>query len=169
MALSTYRLSIPVFRRGFGVLSEALHKAEAFAQEQRLAPDTLIGARLAPDMLPLAGQVQRASDTSKNAVVRIIGRPAPSMADDEATFAELQARIARTLAYFDGVDPEAFEGRGETEIVLKFGKVQATLTADEYLLQFALPNFFFHIATAYDILRHAGLPIGKADYLGKFD
>lgn len=169
MSVSMYRLSIPVFVRGFGILSGYLDKAAAFADESGLDPDILVDARLAPDMLPLAGQVQRASDTSKNAIVRLTGIEAPRFADTETTFAELQQRIRNTLDFFARVAPDRLEGSEAREVQLAFGKFQATLSGDEYLLTFALPNFYFHIATAHAILRQQGVQIGKLDYLGPFD
>ena len=168
MSVSMYRLSIPVFVRGFGVLSGYLDKAAAFADESGLDPDILVDARLAPDMLPLAGQVQRASDTSKNAIVRLTGIEAPRFADNETTFAELQQRIRNTLDFFASVAPERLEGSEAREVKLAFGKLQATLTGSEYLLTFALPNFYFHIATVHAILRQQRVQIGKLDYLGPF-
>ncbi|HEX7803942.1 MAG TPA: DUF1993 domain-containing protein [Pseudoxanthomonas sp.] len=168
MSLSMYRLSIPAFVRGFGVLSAYLDKADAHAQANGLEPEILMQARLSPDMLPLAGQVQRASDTSKNAIVRLAGIPAPSFPDTETTFAELRQRIGNTLDFFASVEPGQLEDSAAREVVLKFGKMQATLTGEEYLLTFVLPNFYFHLATAHGILRHQGVPIGKLDYLGPF-
>ena len=168
MSLSMYRLSIPAFVRGFGVLSAYLDKADAHAQANGLEPEILVQARLSPDMLPLAGQVQRASDTSKNAIVRLAGISAPSFPDTETTFAELRQRIDDTLDFFVGVEPGQLEDSAAREVVLKFGKLQATLTGEEYLLTFVLPNFYFHLATAHGILRHQGVQIGKLDYLGPF-
>ena len=168
MSVSTYRISVPVFRRGLAALSLGLTKAEAFAASEGRTPEEILGARLAPDMLPLSSQVQRVSDTSKNAIARILGVTPPAMPDEEKSFAELQARIARTLAYIAGVDPAALDARSAAEVVLKAGRLNATFTADEYLLQFALPNFYFHVTTAHGILRHLGVAIGKMDYLGAF-
>ena len=168
MSLSMYRLSIPVFVRGFGVLSAYLDKAEAHAQASGLDPEVLVQARLAPDMLPLAGQVQRASDTSKNAVARLTGIDAPAFPDVETTFAELRQRIGDTLDFFASVDPPRLEDSGAREITLKFGQFQTVLAGEDYLLTFALPNFYFHLATAHGILRHQGVQVGKLDYLGPF-
>ena len=168
MPLSMYRLSIPLFVRGFGVLSSYLDKAEAHAQANGLDPGILVQARLSPDMLPLAGQVQRASDTSKNAIARLTGVDAPSFPDTEGTFAELQQRIRNTLDFFRSVEPARLEGSELREIPLKFGEFQAVLAGEDYLVNFTLPNFYFHIATAHGILRHQGIQIGKLDYLGPF-
>jgi hypothetical protein len=169
MALSMHQASAPVFVRGLRNLSTLLTRAEAHATERGLAPEALIEARLAPDMQSLAGQVQRASDTSKASVVRLTGVEAPRFPDEERTFAELRKRIADTIAFIDGVDPAAFEGAQQRAVELKLGPSATILTGDAFLLRFGLPNFFFHLATAHDILRHNGLPVGKLDYLGPFD
>jgi hypothetical protein len=161
-----HQASIPVFVRGLNVLSGLLRKGEAHARENGLDPACLIGARLAPDMLPLSGQVQRASDTSKLSGVRLSGVAAPSFPDTETTFPELQERIAKTVAYLDGIPPDALEGSEDKPIGLKFGTRQVDFTGTSYLLTFALPNFFFHVATAHGILRHRGVAVGKIDYLG---
>ena len=163
-----YRLSVPGFIRGLGVLSGYLQKAEAFATEKGIDPKTLVEARLAPDMLSLAGQVQRASDTSKGSIVRLTGVAAPRFEDNEASIAELRQRIAKSLAFIDTVDPAAFEGSERREITLSFPTLKATFNGEDYLLKFALPNFYFHLATAHAILRQQGLAIGKTDYLGDF-
>jgi len=168
MSVSTYRLSVPVFKRGLAALSAGLAKAEAFAGEGGRKTEDILGARLAPDMLPYSAQIQRVSDSSKNAVARVLGVTPPAMADEEKSFPELQDRIARTVAYLDAQDEAAIDARASAEVVLKAGTLTATFTADEYLLQFALPNFYFHVTTAHGILRHLGVPIGKRDYLGAF-
>lgn len=169
MSVSTYRLSVPVFRRGLAALSLGLTKAEDFAASEGRAPEQVLGARLAPNMLPLSSQVQRVSDTSKNSVARILGVTPPAMPDEEKSFAELQARITRTLDYLDSVEPAALDARSTAEVTLKAGRMAANFTADEYLLQFVLPNFFFHVTTAHGILRHLGVAISKPDYIGAFD
>lgn len=168
MPPSMYRLSIPVFVRGFGVLSAALDKAERFGRDHGGDSESLVGARLAPDMLPLSGQVQRASDTSKNAIARLAGIDAPRFADTETTFSELQQRIRDTLGYFSGIAPQQLEGSEARDIALDFGSFKAVLPGDDYLLTFALPNFYFHLATTHAILRQQGVQIGKLDYLGAF-
>lgn len=169
MPISMYQASVPVLTRGLGILSTLIEKGAAHAAERKLDPASLVGARLAPDMLPLSGQVQRASDTAKFAAARLTGEGAPSFADEETTLDQLRERCARTISYLDTVRPEAFEG-SETRTIT-FGGRDTKLTArgDAYLLGFALPNFFFHLTTAYDILRHVGVAIGKRDYLGRFD
>lgn len=169
MSVPLQRLSIPVFVRGFGVLSTYLHKARAHASERGIRPEDLINARLAEDMMPLGAQIQRASDTSKNAIVRLTGVEAPRFADTETSFAELHARIDNTLAFFASVPTESFEGAELREVTLAYEKLQTRMNGEEFLLRFALPNFFFHVATSHAILRQQGIAVGKLDYLGPFD
>ncbi|WP_456684457.1 DUF1993 domain-containing protein [Bradyrhizobium sp. P5_C11_2] len=169
MSLSMYQASIPVFTRGLGVLSDLLAKGEAHARASGLDPATMVATRLAPDMFPLSGQVQRASDTAKLAAVRLSGGSGPSFADEEATLDHLRARCARTVSYLETVPTEALEDSEARQITFGGGALKATLSGDAYLLTFALPNFFFHVTTAYDILRHLGVPLGKIDYLGMHD
>lgn len=168
MALSMYDLSVPVFTRGLGQLTHLLDKSLAHAKAHGIDSATLVEARLAPDMLTLAGQVQRASDASKLGVARIAGITAPSFPDEEKTWDDLVARIAKTQAFLASVERAQVDGQEEHDVVIKAGGGEAHFTAQRYLLQFALPNFFFHVTTAYDVLRHKGMPIGKLDYLGKF-
>ena len=166
MALSMYQVSVPVFVRGLGVLSDLLRKAEAYVEQHGSVPDALISARLADDMLSLAGQVQRASDTSKMSVERLSGVAAPKFADNETSFDQLQERIANTVAYLNTVTEANLADSEARSITLNLGSFQPAFTGESYLLTFALPNFFFHIATAHDILRNQGVTIGKLDYLG---
>lgn len=168
MPVSVHRLSVPVFKRGLAALSHGLAKAEAFAAETGRPPEEILGARLAPDMLAYSAQIQRVSDTSKNAIGRVLGVTPPAMPDEEKTFAELQDRIARTVAYLDAQDAAALDARAGAEVVMKLGGSDVTFTAEDYLLKFALPNFYFHVATAHGILRQLGVAIGKRDYLGAF-
>lgn len=167
MAISLYDASVPVFVRGLDQLTHVLGKGLAHAQAQGLDPATLVQARLAPDMLPLAGQVQRASDASKLAAARLGGLTAPSFPDTESTYDELLARVARTRDFLAGVDRAAIDGQESREVRLKVGDGEIVFDAQRYLLQFAIPNFFFHVTTAYDVLRHVGVPVGKRDYLGR--
>lgn len=166
MSFSMYQASIPVFVRMFGNLSAILDKAVAFAEAKKIDPAVLINARLAVDMLPLSKQIQIASDAAKGAGARLTGSEVPSFADTETTFPELQARIARTVAFLQGLDAAQFEGCEAREIVLKLAAGEVALKGDAYLLHFVLPNFYFHVTTAYAILRHNGLDLGKTDYLG---
>jgi hypothetical protein len=160
-----YQASVPVFAHGLSVLSHLLHQGEAHARETGADPATLVEARLAPDMLTLAGQVQRASDTSKLSIERLSGVPAPRLEDNEKTFADLYARIDRTIGYIKGVTEAQLAGTETKTIELKLRDFNPTFTGSSYLFTFALPNFYFHTTTAYDILRHKGVQIGKRDYL----
>ena len=168
MALSLYDISIPVFIRGLGQLSHLLDKGFAHAQATAIDAATLVDARLAPDMLTLAGQIQRASDASKLGAARLAAITAPSFPDTEKTWDELQARIAKTIDFLNSVDRTQIDGFEERSVSMKVGGNELEFTSQRYLLQFALPNFFFHVTTAYDVLRHSGVPIGKRDYLGRF-
>jgi hypothetical protein len=168
MSLSMHQVSVPVFVRGLNVLADLLHKAEAHVEQHGSVPDAMISARLADDMLPLSAQVQRASDTSKMSVERLSGVVAPKFEDNETSFDQLQERIANTIAYLNSVDADALAGSEVRTIKLNFGSFQPEFKGDDYLLTFALPNFFFHIVTAHDILRNQGVPVRKRDYLGPF-
>jgi len=168
MALSMHKVSVPVFVRGLNVLLSLLEKAQAHAEARGMVADTLVGARLIDDMLPLSGQVQRACDTSKLSVERLTGVASPKFEDTETTFQQLEERIANTIAYLNSVDASHFEQSEARDIKLNFGAFQPEFKGDDYLLTFALPNFFFHITTAHDILRNQGVPIGKRDYLGPY-
>lgn len=166
MALTMYQLSIPALVRGLGVLTRLLDKAEAHARDNGISPDDLVNARLAPDMLTLAGQVQRVSDTSKGLVGRLTSIEVPRFPDEETTLDELRQRIANTIAFLETVAPADMEDSAAREVILNFPTLKVTLTGEEYLLKFVLPNFYFHLTTAYDILRHKGVSIGKGDFLG---
>lgn len=169
MSLSMYKVSAPVFARGLRVMASLLHKAQAHAEESGKVPETLLSARLADDMLPLTAQVQRASDTSKLSIERLTGIAAPKFPDNEASFEQLQERIANTLAYIEGVGEEHFADSETREVALSFGSFKPTFTGESYLLTFALPNFYFHVVTLHDILRNQGVKIGKIDYLGPYE
>lgn len=164
---SMHRATVPVLVRGLKILSTLLEKGEAHAKETGQDPADLLGASLAPDMLTLVGQIQRASDTAKGAIGRLTDVTPPAMPDDETTFADLQARIARTIAFLESVDPDAFDGAKKREVTLKAGSFEAKMSGEDCLLGFVLPNFYFHLTTAYGILRHQGVALGKLDYLGK--
>ena len=168
MALSMYDASVPVFSRALGQLSHLLDKGLAHAQASGTDPTLLVNARLAPDMFPLSGQIQSASDASKLGTARIAGITAPSFADNETSVPELQARMAKTLEFLESVDRSAIDSQVERSVTNKVRGHELNFTAQRYLLQFALPNFFFHVTTAYAILRHSGVPVGKLDYLGQF-
>lgn len=161
MPVSMYQASVPPLLRGLGILSTLLTQVEAQPD-----PQSLIDARLAPDMMTLAGQIQRASDTSKGCAARLAGIEPPSFPDMEKTPADLQARIAKTVHFLNGVKPESFEGSEARAITFKGGPHTFNFTGESYLFEFVLPNFYFHVTVAYAILRHKGLPLGKLDYLG---
>lgn len=166
MPLSMYDASVPVFQRALGNLDALLRKGEEHAAAAGLDLAELASARLAPDMFPLTGQIQSACDSAKFAAARLTGTTAPSFPDTETTFEELHQRIAATLDYLASVDPAGFEGSETREVVQKSRRGERHFVGTSYLLTFALPNFFFHVTTAYDILRHKGVPVGKMDYLG---
>ena len=166
MTTTLYDLSVPAFLRGFAAMDAILDKGRAWADEQGVAHDTLLAARLYEDMAPLTGQVQRASDAAKFAVARIAGIEAPSMPDTEASFADLKARIAATVAFIGSVPREQLDGQEDRAIEVKTPRRSFHFTGRPYLLGFALPNFYFHLTTAYAILRHNGVPVGKMDYIG---
>ncbi len=168
MALSLYDMSVPVFVRGLGQLSHVLEKGLAHAQASGIDPAVLVGARLAPDMFTLAGQVQSASDASKLGTARLAAITAPSFPDTETTWEELQARVTKTIEFLQGVDRKLIDGFEERPVTVKARGTELQFTAERYLLQFALPNFFFHLTTAYGVLRHSGVPLAKRDYLGGF-
>ncbi len=160
MPLSMYEASVPVFVRAFGNLSAILRKGAEHGG------DALVEARLAPDMYTLAGQVQRASDTAKGCAARLGGIENPSFSDNEKIFADLQERIDKTVSFLRGVKAGQIDGSEQKPIELKAGANTLRFVGKNYLLTFALPNFFFHVTTAYDILRHKGVAVGKPDYLG---
>ncbi|SAK63641.1 PF09351 domain protein [Caballeronia calidae] len=166
MSLTMYRASIPVFIRGLEVCADLLKKGAAFADEKGLAHADVINARLAPDMLPLAAQIQRASDTAKLSAARLSGVEAPRFEDDEDSFPALQARIEKTIAFLKSIDKSALAGCETRTVTLKFPDFSPSFSGDDYLFGFGLPNFYFHVVTTHDILRHLGAPIGKRDYLG---
>ena len=166
MSLSLYEITVPVMIAGFGNMSKFLDRGRAYADEKGIAHAKLLNARLADGMMSLVEQVQRASDTARSSAVRVARVDNVAMPDCETTFDDLQARISATVSFLAAVPPTAFEGQEDAELVLQFAGEQRVFTGRSYLLSFALPNFFFHITTAYDLLRHSGVPIGKRDFLG---
>lgn len=166
MATELYDLTVPVFIRGLRILSGLLDKGAAFAAEKGIDPLTLTGAQLIEDMKPLTAQVQFACDTAKGTVTRLGDLEPVAMADTEQSFAELQARIARTIALLEAVPREKIDGREEATVVLKTPGGEISFGGRDHVLGFALPNFHFHLTMAYALLRQAGVPIGKLDYLG---
>lgn len=164
--MSMSRATIPVFEVGLNALSALLDKGAAYAEVKKVDPTVLLNARLFPDMFPLARQVQAACDQAKNGSARLAGIEPPRYPDDEKTIAELKARIAKTIAFIKSVDGGSIDASADREISFPLGPKTGHMKGADYLNYFALPNFHFHLATAYDILRHSGVEIGKPDYLG---
>lgn len=166
MAVSLHSIATLSILPRFAGLKSALNQAEAFCTERKVDPSVFLNARLSPDMRGLTSQVQLSSDHAKGAFYRTAGLQNPSLADNETSFAELHARIDKTLELIGAVSAGQMEGRENSEIVLKIGSREMSFTGEGYLIGFALPNFYFHVTTAYAILRHNGLPLGKSLYMG---
>ncbi len=162
MSSSIYQASVPVFAAALTNMQAWMDKAVAEGKDEK----TLVEARLAPDMRPFSGQIQMSSDTAKSAVARLAGIEAPSMPDTETSFAELKARCQRTIDFIRGVDPAALDGAEDREVVLKFPNGMGyRFNGRDYLNGFALPNFYFHVTTAYALFRANGVGLGKPDFL----
>ncbi|HWJ95373.1 MAG TPA: DUF1993 domain-containing protein [Telluria sp.] len=168
MSLSMYDASVPVFRQMLNSLAAILAKAEEHAKEKKIEPAALLQARLFPDMFPLTRQVQVAADFAKGASARLAGVAVPSYEDTEQSFADLQARIAKTLAFIDSLPVDAIAGSEERDITTGSGANVRQFKGRPYLLHYALPHFYFHTTTAYAILRHNGVEVGKKDFIGSF-
>lgn len=166
MTLSMYQASAPRFANTLRNLSAILAKAQAHCEARKIDPLVLTAARLFPDMFALARQVQIACDSAKGAVARLAGVEIPKHEDTEQTFAELQARIAKTLAFIESVKPAQIDGSEEKTVTLKLRGSDVSFKGLRYLLGFAWPNFYFHVVTAYNILRHNGVELGKPDFIG---
>jgi uncharacterized protein len=167
MTVSLHAVATMSILPRFAGLKLALKQAEAFCTERNVEPSVLLNARLAPDMRSLINQVQLSSDHAKGAFYRTAGLASPSLADTETTFADLHARIDKTVELIGQVSAEQLEGRENEEVVLKFSRGEMSFTGEGYLIGFALPNFYFHVTTAYAILRSNGLPLGKSLYMGR--
>ncbi len=168
MTISMYATSVPVFKQLLSSMSVNLDKAAAHAVEKKIDPNALLQARLFPDMFPLLRQVLIAADFAKGACARLAGVDVPKYEDIEQTFADLQARIAKTLAFIDTLSADQIDGSEAREITTSSGPNSKTFIGQTYLVHYALPQFFFHATTAYAILRHNGVEIGKRDFMGKF-
>ncbi len=169
MTTSMYTTSIPVFKQMLGGLADVLRKAEAHAEAKKIDPNALLQARLFPDMFNLLRQVQVASDFAKGVAARLAGVDVPKVEDKETTFAELQARITTVLAFMDSLSPSQFADAATREIITQAGTPkEKRFTGQSYLLNYGLPHFFFHTTTAYAILRHNGVEVGKKDYIGTY-
>jgi hypothetical protein len=166
MTLSMYQASTPMFVRQLTALTAILKKAAAFAEDRKIDPAELLNARLAPDQFPLVRQVQIATDGAKGGIARLAGLDSPVYPDDETTFEQLEARIAKTIAFLQSVTADQVDGSEERPIEVKLRSGDLNFTGQAFLLHFVIPNFFFHVTTAYAILRHNGVGIGKRDYLG---
>ena len=169
MTNAIYTTSVPLFTQMLGGLKEVLRKAEAHATERKIDPNALLQARLFPDMFTLLRQVQVASDFAKSVCARLADVDVPKLDDNEQSFAELQARIDTVLAFIGGLDPARFENAADRNIITQAGTPKEKhFSGQSYLLNYGLPHFFFHTTTAYAILRHNGIEIGKKDYIGSY-
>jgi hypothetical protein len=166
MPIDIHAVTVPALLRGIRALEDVLRKAEVHAAERSITPAALLSARLFPDMFPLSGQVRSACDTAKRAVARLTAEEPPLFDNNGLTFEDLQARIQDATAYIAAHDSAACAGAAERIIEMKMGSDAISLTGLEYLTRFSLPNFYFHLTTAYDILRHNGVTLGKRDFLG---
>jgi hypothetical protein len=166
MAISMYQITIPVFTRVLNNLSAVLNKGAAHAEAKKIDPSVFVNARLAPDMFPLARQIQIATDAVKGCAARLAGVEIPSFADTEASFPELQERIAKTVAFLNSITEAQLEGSEGRTVSLKIRGNDVEFKGMAYLQGFVLPNLYFHVTTTYGILRHNGVELGKTDYLG---
>lgn len=169
MTISMYAASVPMLKQMLQSLDAILSKAEAHAKEKNIDPTALLQARLYPDMFPLVRQVQIASDNAKGIAGRLAGVDIPSFADTEQTFEELHARIAKTLDFLNTIKPEQVNGSEDRDVVVYKGSpYEMQFQGQTYLIHFGVPNFLFHVTTAYAILRHNGVELGKDNFIGKF-
>ena len=166
MSLSMYQAAIPAFVQMLNSLPAILDKAEAHAGSRKIDPEVLLNYRLAPDMLPFVRQIQIAADLAKGAAARLAGVEVPKHDDTEKTFADLKARLAKTVAFVQSFRPNEIDGSEDREINLTLGEHKMSFKGQPYLVHFVLPNFYFHCTTAYDILRHCGVELGKRDFIG---
>ena len=167
MTLSMYQASAPVFVQGLKGLTIVLDKAEAYAKARKIDEQVLLQTRLFPDMFPFVRQCQIVTDGAKGAMARLAGQTPPSYEDTETSFAGLRARLDKTIAFVESFKAEQIDGSEEREIVLKFPNGQHEFKGQFFLVHHALPNFFFHAATAYDLMRHVGVELSKGDYLAR--
>jgi uncharacterized protein len=168
MSLTIYQASVPVLVHTLGNLSKILDKALAHAEAKKIDPAVFVNARLAPDMYPLSKQIQIATDIAKGCAARLAGIDVPSYEDNETTFSDLQARIAKTIAFLQSVSAEQIDGSEDRTVTLKLRGNDVNFIGQPYLLYFVLPNVYFHVTTAYAILRHNGVELGKMDFIGSF-
>jgi uncharacterized protein len=169
MGISMYAASVPVFKQMLGGLGTVLEKASVQVRERRLDEEDLLQTRLIEDMFPTVRQVQIACDFARSVSARLAGVEVPPYDDDEQSFEQLQQRVTAAIAFIDGLDPASFEGSEQREIVLRPGtSKERRLDGQSYLLAYGLPQFFFHVTTAYGLLRHSGIAVGKRDYMGEY-
>ncbi len=167
MQTTLYSASGPVFRQMLTAMCAILAKTEVHATEKKIEPNALLQARLYPDMFPLIRQVQIATEFARGASARLAGVDVPAAANDEVSFADLHAHLAKSIAFIDGLTAAQIEGQEDREIVLRPGTPkERKFTGHAYLMHYALPQFFFHVTTTYAILRHNGVDVGKKDYMG---
>ena len=166
MSLSMYQASIPAFVQMLNNLSAIMDKAEAHARSREIDPEVLLNYRLAPDMLPFVRQIQIAADLAKGAAARLAGVEVPKHDDTEKTFADLKARLAKTVTFVQSFKPSDIDGSEDREINLTLGEHKMSFRGQPYLVRFVVPNFYFHCTTGYDILRHCGVDLGKRDFIG---
>ncbi|MEW6313657.1 MAG: DUF1993 domain-containing protein [Pseudomonadota bacterium] len=166
MPISMYQITVPVYIRMLTNLAAILEKAAAHCESKKIDPTVLINYRLYPDMYPFSKQVQIAADHAKNSVARLAGMEAPDFGNTEKTFAELMERVKKTIAFLETFKPGQIDGSEDRDVVVKRGDTATTYRGRDYLLNRTLPNFYFHFTTAYDILRHNGVELGKKDFLG---
>jgi len=169
MTISLYKTSVPIFMQFLTSLSATLDKAAAFAEAKKVDPAVLLNTRLAPDMFPLVRQVRAATDHALNAGGRLAGVELPKFANDETTIPQLKDRIAKTIDFLKGLKPAQIDGSEGRDITIPIGGEPMTFKGQPYLVHFALPNLYFHATTAYAILRHCGVEIGKRDFVGSFN
>jgi hypothetical protein len=165
MTISMYRASAPIFLQMLPALSACLDKAQTYATAKKVDPAVLVQARLFPDMLPLVKQVQIATDFAKGAMARLAGQEPPKYEDNETSIDQLKARIAKTVNFIKEFRPAQIDGSEERDIALVLGGQPRNFKGEDYLVSLALPNFYFHVTTAYAILRHNGVELGKTDYM----
>ncbi len=168
MTFSMYSASVPVFKQILGSLSAILDKAEAHALEKKIEPAALLQARLYPDMFPFLRQIQVAADFAKGASARLAGVDVPKYEDTEHSFADLKARLAKTIAFIDALPQADLEASADRDISTSSGANAKQFKGQVYLMHYALPHFYFHATTAYAILRHNGVEVGKKDFIGSF-
>ena len=166
MTISLHQVSVPVYVRQLNGLSAIIHKAIGYCAEHKIDPAALLSARLYPDMFPLTHQVRFACNHAERGVCRLTGTEPPARENKEASFADLATRIATAIAFVKSADAKKMVGMEDRDVTFPVGEKQMTLNGLDYLVHFSMPNFYFHVTTAYSILRHNGLQIGKQDYLG---